>query len=316
MKKKLTLAVATLILALPTAALLAFEALAKEAAQVPQIPSFTLSDQNVKQGGVLIVTFSPYSNGFRIPGTVVRIFGKDFAPNNHNIAYIGIDPETNSGKYKICLVEGYTYWYCTEIEVLDRKFQEVIVRKKKPVLNIPGRTSEIAAINEAYARGNSHHNFADRPYTEPLDTMFKTKKFHRKVFFRNGVSVHRGVDLRASIGTPVKAINTGKVVLAARNFSLEGNMVILDHGSGVFSLYLHLSRIDVREGQMVRSRDVIGLAGNTGKVSPKPSPACSTCGSHLHFAVNMNGANVSNLRSKLVSIDPLEFIKAMNELSK
>lgn len=276
------------------------------AAQVLQIPSFTLSSQSVRQGDVLIVTLSSYSYGFRAPRTVIRVFDGDFEPNNRGVLYIGIDPETKPGKYKICLVEGHIYWYCTEVNVLDRKFQEVKVRRRKTVRNIPHRANEAVAINNAYKRGDIYQSYADGPYVEPLDLIFETQEFYRKVIFTDGLSLHNGVDLRASVGTSVKAVNSGKVVLTARSFSLEGNMVILDHGSGVFSLYLHLSRVDVREGQMVKGGDVVGLAGDTG---------LGVTGPHLHFAVKVRGANVFNPNSGLVNVDPLGFIDTMSQLS-
>lgn len=283
MKKKIVATLTTLALILPAAIL----------AQVPQIPSFTLSSSNVKQGDVLVVTLSPYAYGFRTPKAVVRVFDRIFEPNNRGAVYIGIDPETKPGKYKVCLVEGYVYWYCTEVNIFDRKFQEVRVGRKKMVRDIPNRTDEIAATNRAYQRGDLYQSYADGLYIEPLDTIFKTQEFYRKVFFRNGMSVHNGVDLRTSIGTPIKAINSGKIVLTAWRFSLEGNMVVLDHGSGIFSLYLHLSRIDVREGQMIKKGDMVGLSGDIG---------LDVTGPHLHFAVKVNKVNV----------DPLEFIKTMN----
>ena len=289
------LAVIMLALTLPVTSL----------AQVPQIPSsFTLSSQSVRQGDVLIVTLSSYAYSFRIPRTVVKVFDKSFEPNLVGAVHIGIDPETKPDKYKICLIGGSIYRYCTEVEVLDRKFQEIKVRSRKTVRDIPNRAYEAAAINEAYRRGDSYRNYASGSYTEPLNSILETQKFYRKVIFRDGMSVHNGVDLRASVETAVKAVNSGRVVLTAQNFSLEGNMVILDHGSGVFSLYLHLSKIEVREGQMVKGGDTLGLAGDTG---------LGVTGPHLHLAVKVRGANVFNPKSNLVNVDPLEFLKMMNK---
>lgn len=86
--------------------------------------------------------------------------------------------------------------------------------------------------------------------------------------------IHRGVDIHAPTGTPVRAMASGTVVFAGvqRGF---GNLVVLDHGAGVRSLYAHLSEIRVEVGQRIRGHPVIGLAGATGDAD----------GAHLHFEV-------------------------------
>lgn len=266
------------------------------AAQVPQMSSFTVSSQSVRQGDVLIITLSPYS---RVPRVAVRIFGRDFEPNDQGAIYVGIDPYIKPSRYVAYLVDSGTSlridWYSTEIEVLERKFKEVKIQGRKPVSNIPTRQRkrEAMAIEQAYYKGNKYKDYTDGKYAYPLVPIFITKEFYFKRIYRDGVNVHRGVDLRAPKGMPVAAINSGEVVLIARNFFLEGNMVILDHGSGIFSLYLHFSRIDVREGQMVKNGEIIGLSGATGS---------GVTGPHLHLIVKVNG----------IYVDPLEFIEIMN----
>jgi murein DD-endopeptidase MepM/ murein hydrolase activator NlpD len=86
---------------------------------------------------------------------------------------------------------------------------------------------------------------------------------------------HRGVDLACPEGTPVKAAAAGTVSLADDSFLLHGKTIILDHGQGVSTIYLHLSAIDVREGDDVTAGQVIGRVGATGVAT----------GPHLHFAV-------------------------------
>jgi murein DD-endopeptidase MepM/ murein hydrolase activator NlpD len=94
-------------------------------------------------------------------------------------------------------------------------------------------------------------------------------------------SVHKGMDFRAPIGTPVHAGNSGEVVLA-RKLYYEGNCVIIDHGLGLYTLSMHLSRIDVHEGQHVVKGDRLGLSGATGRVT----------GPHLHWAVRWEEAYI------------------------
>jgi murein DD-endopeptidase MepM/ murein hydrolase activator NlpD len=111
---------------------------------------------------------------------------------------------------------------------------------------------------------------------EPTDS-FGT----RRVF--NGAldSIHKGMDFRARPGTSVRATNSGIVVLARRLF-YEGNCVILDHGLGLYTTSMHLSRIRVREGERVAAGALLGLSGATGRVT----------GPHLHWAVRWQGASL------------------------
>jgi murein DD-endopeptidase MepM/ murein hydrolase activator NlpD len=90
-------------------------------------------------------------------------------------------------------------------------------------------------------------------------------------------SPHYGVDIARPAGTPIAAPADGVVVLAGPpKFSLEGNLVIIDHGMGVNTAYLHLSRVDVKVGDRVRRGQVIGAVGMTGRAT----------GPHLHWAMN------------------------------
>jgi len=101
----------------------------------------------------------------------------------------------------------------------------------------------------------------------------------RRMFNGKLASVHKGMDFHAAEGTPVRAGNGGVVVLA-RPLYYEGNCVIIDHGLGLFTLSMHFSRIDVKEGQHVVAGDQLGLSGATGRVT----------GPHLHWAVRWQGA--------------------------
>ncbi len=113
------------------------------------------------------------------------------------------------------------------------------------------------------------------PVTAPPTDSFGT----RRIFNGKLASIHKGMDFRARMGTPVRAGNSGVVVLA-RPLYYEGNCVVIDHGMGLFTLSMHLSRIDVHEGQRVATGTRLGLSGATGRVT----------GPHLHWAVRWQGA--------------------------
>lgn len=110
--------------------------------------------------------------------------------------------------------------------------------------------------------------------TKPTDSFGTRRMFNGKL-----ASIHKGADFRAATGTPVRASNSGIVVLA-RPLYFEGNCVVIDHGQGLFTLSMHFSRIDVHEGQHVKAGDRLGLSGATGRVT----------GPHLHWAVRWQRA--------------------------
>jgi murein DD-endopeptidase MepM/ murein hydrolase activator NlpD len=87
---------------------------------------------------------------------------------------------------------------------------------------------------------------------------------------------HYGLDIAAPDGTPFVAPAAGVVSFADADLYLTGGTVVLDHGHGLSSVFIHLSRIDVREGQRVAQGEVLGRVGATGRAS----------GPHLHWGVN------------------------------
>jgi murein DD-endopeptidase MepM/ murein hydrolase activator NlpD len=108
------------------------------------------------------------------------------------------------------------------------------------------------------------------------DTFGTTRTFNGQVR-----STHEGLDFAAVTGTPIAALNAGTVLLA-RPLYFEGNCVVLDHGQGLLTLYLHMSAFKVKEGDKVERGQELGLVGGTGRAS----------GPHLHIAVRWQGVYV------------------------
>jgi biotin carboxyl carrier protein len=128
-------------------------------------------------------------------------------------------------------------------------------------------------------------NFRAPVTAAPTDSFGVRRMFNGKL-----ASTHTGMDFRAHMGTVVRAGNSGTVVLA-RPLYYEGNCVIIDHGLGLFTLSMHFSRIDVKEGQHVAQGQPLGLSGATGRVT----------GPHLHWAVRWQGAMLDP--AKLLKLD-------------
>jgi murein DD-endopeptidase MepM/ murein hydrolase activator NlpD len=128
-------------------------------------------------------------------------------------------------------------------------------------------------------------DFCTPVHAAPTDSFGTRRTFNGEL-----ASIHEGMDFRAAPGTPVRATNSGVVVLA-RPLYYEGNCVVIDHGLGLFTISMHLSRIDVHEGDRVTLGQRIGLSGATGRVT----------GPHLHWAVRWQNAYLDP--AKLLRMD-------------
>ncbi|MBO9997902.1 MAG: M23 family metallopeptidase [Cyanobacteria bacterium SID2] len=124
------------------------------------------------------------------------------------------------------------------------------------------------------------------PSDGPVTTVYGVRRYYNGEWAEN--YYHRGIDYAAPAGAPVLAAARGRVALVGREsqgFELHGNTVGLDHGQGVTTIYLHLSRIDVREGQLVEAGQPIGAVGSTG----------ISTGPHLHWGLYVRGESVDPL---------------------
>jgi len=118
------------------------------------------------------------------------------------------------------------------------------------------------------------------PVENTIATYFGTKRIMNKTW----TSIHRGIDIKGLEGDAVRASNNGRVVLAQELF-FGGNTIILDHGQGIHTVYMHLSQLHVDCGDSVSKGDVIGLIGSTGR----------STGPHLHFGVKISDISVNPL---------------------
>ncbi len=133
------------------------------------------------------------------------------------------------------------------------------------------------------------------PLTRPIPGAPITSRFGVRIDpFLGTPAMHTGIDFRAPIGYPARATADGTVTIAGYNGGY-GNMVEVDHGDGITTRYGHLSKIDVKVGQVVSKGTVLGRTGSTGR----------STGPHLHYEVRVDGA----------AIDPMRYIKAGSEIA-
>ncbi len=161
-------------------------------------------------------------------------------------------------------------------------------------------TPEIAArmrhdfetMREIYKQRTRRH--WSGPFVRPVPGPDRDNFGDKRTYNKTKHLRHAGLDYRAPMATPVSAINDGMVVLSGRQW-VPGETICIDHGGGVFSKYMHLSRRNLLAGDAVKRGDIIALSGNSGAQKP---PA------HLHLDLVVNG----------VHVDPKDFTRVAAKL--
>jgi biotin carboxyl carrier protein len=139
----------------------------------------------------------------------------------------------------------------------------------------PGELAQINAARRINAQSDGWRQNFMWPARGRISGVFGSQRIYRG----EPGAPHSGVDVAGATGTPVAAPADGVVVLAAASpFTLEGNLLMIDHGMGLNSVFLHLSRIDVRKGDVVRQGQPVGAIGMTGRAT----------GPHLHWGMKWN----------------------------
>ena len=269
---------------------------------LPKPLEVLVSSNQLEQGDTLVVTIE----NLAVETTITGEFDKksfDFFPTEvagKQIGIVGIDVRKTPGDYllkvlidgeeklnkKITITKGD--FYVTKF-VLTPELEKQGYTQSNIVQNI--QTNDGVLIYQVLDKYTPEPYF-NKSFIYPLDSIIKVGDFGTTRKEGDITLRHLGVDLDVKIGTPIYAINDG-IVRFVRTLTEYGKIIIIDHGFGIYSLYLHLSEFKVAVGDKVSRGEVIGLTGNTGY----------SLGPHLHLSIKANGA----------SVDPLKFIDAVNK---
>jgi len=171
------------------------------------------------------------------------------------------------------------------IEILPREFPAealtVAPKMNKPPKEIHGRIKRELTAMKSALRTQSPQRFWKVPFHRPVEGIMLSRFGLRRTFNNETKRRHTGLDFRAPEGTPIEAIAAGKVVLVGEYY-LPGNTVIIDHGNGLVSMAMHMSKVMVKEGEWVERGQAYGHSGATGRVT----------GAHLHLSVSVWGVTV------------------------
>ncbi len=187
----------------------------------------------------------------------------------------------------------------TKVKIRDAKYKSEKIQVQSSKVN-PKNKDKIRTQKEYQEAMSIYKTTSEKilwkydfilPMYSKVTSEFGTKRVYNDLL----KSFHSGIDFKAKIGTNIIASNSGIVKLAKNRF-YSGNSIIIDHGQGVYTCYFHLSKFLVKENDIVKKGQLIGLSGDTGRIT----------GPHLHFATRVHGTLV----------EPQNLLSLLNHLKK
>ena len=228
-----------------------------------------------------------------VQNTPVRYFGRVLLP-------VSINADTGTAKLVCSLFEAGAGAgakpFVRDITITANTFetQELTVegRYVNPPQSVQARIEKERARSREALSLKTPEQLWSLPFTRPVPGVVTSSFGLRRVFNKEPRAPHMGLDLRGAEGTPIAACAAGMVVLAEEQY-YAGNCVYINHGMGVISSYMHMSALNVKEGQTVARGERIGSVGATGRVT----------GPHLHLGVSILGTPV----------DPLPLLESLSK---
>ncbi|NOZ67735.1 MAG: M23 family metallopeptidase [Deferribacteres bacterium] len=243
-----------------------------------------VTPQEIKPGDVFLLSVeaAPASRAeaaFR--GKKIPLYA---GPDNRLVALVPVGIDTPPGRYDVTVKRGKGEIKIPVI-VVPHKFRTIKLTLPEEKVTLSPENQKRAAREAARLKKIWPESTARAwagQFVPPTDTEISEVFGVKRIMNEKKTSVHRGMDFRGKTGTPVRAINAGRVVLEDELF-FGGNTLIIDHGTGLYSVYMHLSRFNVKEGEKVSAGQTIGFIGSSGRVT----------GPHLHMSVRLKGVSVN-----------------------
>jgi murein DD-endopeptidase MepM/ murein hydrolase activator NlpD len=254
-------------------------------ASAPPAPTIALSSSTARPGDVVVLTLSGVNADEAVH---VRAFDSDLptfvATRGTRRALVGVDLDVRPGTHTLAVQVGDNYAERT-LRIIARAFATRRLTVDPAFVNPPENERprierEREQLERLWKTATNEKLWGGRfepPVPERANSAFGT----RSILNGEPRSPHGGADFPSPAGTPIKAPNGGRVVLADALY-YTGNTVVVDHGLGLYSLFAHMTEMRVHAEDVVNTGDALGTVGSTGRVT----------GPHLHWAVRLNGARV------------------------
>jgi len=266
-----------------------------------QVWAAELPKNNPVPGGIAVVPLginSPSAPTVTYSDKRVMV-APDGKANNQWLAVVGIPLAAKPGKHEL-QVESNPKSQKVMFTVKKKKYktQHLTIKNKRKVnpnqkdLERIGKEKKIIVASLKTWRDTPEIN---THFVIPVKGRLSSPFGLRRFFNKQPRKPHSGIDIAAPEGTPIVSPADGVVVNTGEYF-FNGNSIFIDHGQGLVTMYCHMSKVDVKEGQQVKQGEIIGAVGKSGRVT----------GPHLHWAVSLNDARV----------DPGLFFDNLEKLAK
>lgn len=251
--------------------------------------SLHLEPANPKQGDVIRVTANAPATSARMDSKTIRLFPQ---ASGERLGLMPVAATREPGSLRVETLDGNgKVLESATVTIADARFMKQDVKLQPEVQGLkpsPGEVETVAAFRNTV----SDVRYWQEPFAAPVGgCMSSPYGFQRLYNGKPGGNIHSGLDQRSPAGNPIHVMADG-VVRLVREYNIHGHVVGVDHGQGLVSIYLHMSKFAVAEGAAVKKGDVIGYVGSTGR----------STGPHLHWSVMANGVAVNP--TQWISVHP------------
>ena len=271
-------------------------------AQIIQRPRFTVIPQNALPGEPVTIA---YSDNFGARGfqSLQAVLMSESSRRLARAAFFTLPTEAGEPEIRTAILAipntaspGFSFIRIESadglirdipIVIMERTYDSETIRLNQENTDIriapnPQRTAESEHLWAVLSRTGTNI-YHDGPFSPPVESTRRTSRYaHRRVYHyidnTTDTSIHAGIDYGVPTGTPVFASAAGRVVMAMYRI-VTGNTVVLEHYPGVYTLYYHMDSLEVMEGDVCETGDLVGLSGSTGL----------STGPHLHWEVRVSG---------------------------
>jgi len=228
--------------------------------------------------------------------------GKALQIDKKGVFIFGFDHDADgSHKLKVQFKNKKTETCKYELE--EREYSKQRIQLPKKFVNPPRKelkriNRETKLMNAARTKvGKDIKSYFMSGFRYPVDSVHIREVFgDRRILNGQSRNIHNGVDFAAKEGDSIRAVSDGIVRIAGKNFFYNGNFIMIDHGQGLTTVYLHMSKLIFSDGEKVSKGQVIGLAGATGRAT----------GPHLHFGVQWYKKRIDPLNLFSIKLDEKE----------
>ena len=258
-------------------------------------PLLAIPQHQAVPGGIAVLAIAPIT----AKRPIIHYQGNRVTVVPHNnewVALVGIPLDASSGEHQISVRHPITQQQFNapfQVSPKQYRLQKLSIRDENKVN--PDKSSTERILRELQIQNRLKTVFTERDpvldFIKPLPGRDSGRFGLRRIINGEPRNPHSGMDIAAATGTPIRAAAPGRVIYID-NFFFSGKVAYVDHGSGLISLYAHMSHTDVQAGDQVNQGTIIGRVGSTGRAT----------GPHLHWSVYLNGQ----------AIDPALFAQKSN----